>query len=296
MRRDGGRWPGAATRIVGLLGCPVSHSLSPSMHNAAFAEQDLDLVYIALPTPPERLGEVVRALGAVGAVGANVTVPHKERVVDLCDDLTAEARAVGAVNTLVWTRDGLLGDNSDAAGLEEVLRGDVGVAAGSAVVVLGTGGAARAAAVALGRLATRVVIVGRRPDAADDLADLAAGCGAAEAGGLDLADTEAVAEAVAAAHLVVNATPLGMGGERLPAPFQALTRSQVALDLVYNPPDTPFVEDARAAGAEAHHGLGMLVAQAGVSYRRWTGRDAPAGTMSAVALAAITGRGGEAAG
>jgi shikimate dehydrogenase len=288
-RPAAGPWPTSATRTVVLLGWPARHSLSPTMHNAAFAEQGIDLVYLALPTAPEDLGRVVGALGAVGTVGANVTVPHKQAVIPLCDALTEEAELVGAVNTLVWGADGLIGDNTDAAGLGLVLRDDLGLRAGTSVVVFGTGGAARAAAVALGRSGASVRIVGRRREAAAELAQLARTCGAHRATGVDLADAAATADAVRRSALAINATPLGMGGERLPGPFHALTRDQVALDLIYRPPETPFLADARAAGADPHHGLGMLVGQAALSYRRWTGRDAPVGTMSAVALAALSG-------
>lgn len=281
-------WPTAATRFVALLGWPARHSLSPEMHNAAFAEHRLDLVYLALPVPPERLLAVVEALGSVGAVGANVTVPHKQTVIAACDALTEEARLVGAVNTLSWGPDGLFGDNTDASGLQTVLSDDIGLRGGAACVVLGTGGAARAAAVALGRLGAQVTVVGRRPQAAAELAGLAGRCGAAGAQGIDLAEGELVASAVEEAAVLVNATPLGMSGESLPAPFHALRAQQVALDLVYRPPETPFLAAARAAGAETHHGLGMLVGQASASYRRWTGREAPVGTMSAVALRALT--------
>lgn len=281
-------WPGSATRPVALLGWPVRHSLSPAMHNAAFRELELDLVYLALPTPPAALGTVVAALGAVEAAGANVTVPHKEAVLARCDELTAEAELVGAVNTLCWTPDGLLGDNTDAVGLEQVLGGDLGLAVPTSAVLLGTGGAARAAVVALGRLGDPVTVVGRRPEAAQRLADLAAAAGSPETDAVDLADIDWVRSAVRGARLVMNATPLGMAGELLPDPFHELTGDQMAYDLVYNPPETPFLRDARARGAEAHHGLGMLVAQAAASFRRWTGQDAPTATMSAVAMAALS--------
>ncbi len=287
-RTSAAGWPTATTRLVALLGWPARHSLSPLIHNAAFREQELDLVYLALPTPPEALAEVVDALGQVEAVGANVTVPHKRAVVALCDRLTEEARLVGAVNTLTWGGDGLVGDNTDAIGLLEVLRDELGVPTGAATVVLGTGGAARACAVALGRLGLPVTFVGRRPEAAGDLADLATEAGAGASAAVDLADTAAVEDSVAAATLIVNATPLGMDGERLPEAFHALRPGQIAYDLVYAPPDTSFLRDAEDAGAETAHGLGMLVAQAAASYRRWTGHDAPVATMSAVALAALT--------
>ncbi len=288
MRR--GTWPTASTRPVALLGWPARHSLSPVMHNAAFAEQELDLVYLALPTPPEQLHTVVDVLATVEAVGANVTVPHKQHALQLCDVLTEEAALVGAVNTLVWGADGLLGDNTDAVGLAQVLHDEVGVAAGARAVVLGTGGAARAVAVALGRNGYEATFVGRRPDAAQELAELAGTCGSPAVDAGDLAEGDWVAQAVDRARLVVNATPLGMEGEPLPPPFQQLRPGQVAYDLVYSPPDTPFLLAAAAAGADAHHGLGMLVAQAAASYERWTGRAAPRGTMSAVATAALGAR------
>lgn len=280
----------ASTRLVALLGWPARHSVSPAMHNAAFEEQGLDLVYLALPTPPDRLHTVVDALAAVGAVGANVTVPHKGTALRLCDEVTDEGQLVGAVNTLVWTTEGLLGDNTDARGLHQVLSEELGLRSSLRTVILGTGGGARAVAVALGRMAADVTVAGRDDDAAADVAALAGDAGADAWSSTALADTTEVVRVVGAADLVINATPLGMRSERLPEPFHELRNHQVAYDLVYNPPETPFLADARAAGAEAHHGLGMLIAQAALSYRRWTGRDAPAATLSAAALAALSPR------
>lgn len=279
----------ARTRLVVLLGWPARHSLSPVLHNAAFRELDLDLVYLAMPTPPERLETVVAALGAVEVLGANVTVPHKEAVIELCDRLTEEAQVVGAVNTLLWDADGLVGDNTDALGLGHVLHDDLGVEGTIAAVVLGTGGAARACAVALGRIGADVTFVGRRPEAAARLATVAQREGAARTGAVDLGDLGTVTAVVSGCDLVVNATPLGLDGEPLPDPFMALHAGQIAYDLVYRPPETPFLVAAKEAGADAHHGLGMLVAQAAESFRRWTGNDAPAATMSAAGLAALVG-------
>lgn len=273
--------------MVALLGWPAAHSLSPVMHNAAFREQGLDLVYLALPTRPEDLSGVVAALGATGAVGANVTVPHKRAVVAACDVLTAEAELVGAVNTLSWTADGLVGDNTDASGLQTVLAEDVGVRTGDRAVLLGTGGAARAVAVALGRLGTDVTVIGRRVDAAEEVSELAERAGAREVDALDLAAVADVAVAVRSARVLVNATPLGMAGERLPDPFHSLEVGQIAYDLVYSPPNTPFLLSAAERGVDHHHGLGMLVGQAAAAYRRWTGIEAPAATMSAAAMAAL---------
>jgi len=283
-------WPTASTRIVVLLGWPARHSLSPELHNAAFRADGLDLVYLAVPTPPHAVHDVVAALGTVEAVGANVTVPHKRSVVEACDALTAEAQLVGAVNTLHWTEDGLIGDNTDARGLGEALTADLSPAPGERWVLFGTGGAARAAAVALGRLAGAVTVVGRRQAAAEEVAELAARTGASDVEVVLTEQGESLSAATAAARTVLNATPLGMAGEALPAPFMELRPGQVAYDLVYDPAETPFLAAARARGASGHHGLGMLVGQAAVSYERWTGRSAPRATMLAAATAALVAR------
>jgi shikimate dehydrogenase len=230
---------------------------------------------------------VVSALGAMEALGANVTVPHKVPVLALCDTRTEEADLIGAVNTLAWTTEGLLGDNTDATGLTDALAQDVGMAPGGTAVLVGTGGAARAAAVAAGRLGLRLTVAGRRPDAAADVAALTERAGGPSAAACDLADDAALEKAVSSAQLVINATPLGMAGENLPAPCQHLGPGQIAYDLIYSPPQTPFLRAAGARGAETHHGLSMLVAQAAASYRRWIGSEAPKDTMSAAALAAL---------
>lgn len=282
--RAAGPWPAASTRALGVLGWPVAHSLSPVMHNAALAHDGLDLTYLALPVPPDRLPEVVPALGVVGFRGANVTVPHKQAVMAACSVLTEEARLVGAVNTLTWDDGVLEGHNTDAVGLERALD-EVGAGRGPAVL-LGTGGAARAAVVALARRGAEVTVVGRRPDAARELADLGAGLDGALVHALAL-DGAGVADAVASADLVVNATPLGMDREALPTPFMSLSGGQTAYDLVYAPPDTPFLQAAAAAGAGAHHGLSMLVHQAAVAYERWTDRPAPISVMRAAAETAL---------
>ncbi len=282
----GAPWPTASTRPVVLLGSPVRHSLSPVIHNAAFREQGLDLIYLALPVDADDLLPVVETLGAVGAVGANVTVPHKLAVRAACDQLTDEAKLIGAVNTLAWTTEGLVGDNTDAAGLADAVLADGAAVAGQPWVVLGTGGSARAVAVAAGRIGCPITVVGRRVDAAQELADLAVRAGAPTGGVVDVANEAAVREVVAAARTVLNATPLGMAGEPLPDAFHALRPGQDAYDLVYGRA-TPFLTAAHEAGAGAHHGLGMLIGQAAASYRRWTGAQAPVATMSAAATAAL---------
>lgn len=264
----------ARTRLACLLGHPVAHSASPQIHTAAFAAAGVDAVYVAFDVSPGDLPAAVAGLRRLGVLGANVTVPHKRAVLALADARTPEANAVGAANTLLFDGDAVTADNTDARGLRTALERDVGLRSGDAAVIFGAGGAARAAAVALGRLGARVRVEARRADAAQDVTAVARAAGAAtgEAG---------------VPRLVVNATPLGLRGEALPDRFMGLSADQVALDLVYRHESTPFLRAARRAGAAAHDGLGMLVAQAAWSFERWTGLPAPVEDMARAARAAL---------
>ncbi len=291
-----GRWPTASTRLVALLGWPARYSLSPDIHGAAFDAMDLDLAYVVLPCRTADLPTVVAALAACDAVGANVTVPHKSAVVAHCDTLTDEARVVGAVNTLVFDADGVHGDNTDVSGILDDWQRSLGERALTRIVVFGTGGAARAAVVAGARRGARVDVVGRRIEVARDLAGLASTCGAsaAEAHALTSSGDAAIDDVIAAADVVVNATPLGMSGESLPGAFLGLSPGQVAHDLVYLPRDTPFLRAAAARGADTLGGIGMLVGQAAASLEQWTGRTAPVDVMRTAADAALAAAEGRA--
>ncbi|HEX6256834.1 MAG TPA: shikimate dehydrogenase [Euzebyales bacterium] len=262
----------AATGLLCLLGDPVAHSLSPQLHTAALAACGIDAVYVACRV--RDVPAAVDGLDALGALGANVTVPHKRAVWEHVNRRTAEAELIGAANTLFRDGGAWMADNTDAEGVRRVLADDMGVGSDHSVVVFGAGGAARAIAVALGRLRARVRIEARRPEQADIVAALAQTVGArALPGG-------------AAPDVVVNATPLGLHGERLPERYHDLADGQAALDLVYGPSPTPFVSDARARGLPAWDGLGMLVGQAAAAFERWTGRVAPVDVMRAAATAA----------
>ena len=268
-----------------LLGWPVAHSRSPAMHNAAAAHLGLPLRYRTLAVHPDEILDVVAELGRRGVRGANVTVPHKLAVMAACDELSEEARLVGAVNTLTWDRDAqgvrLEGHNTDAVGLERALAEDAGDLSGRRVLLVGTGGAARAAAVALTRSGARVAVAGRDPRACAAVLDVVTAtdlAGGAAAGIVDLLDDEALTRAVGEAEVVLNATSLGLHGEHLPDACERLRPDQVAYDLVYGDP-TPFLVAAAAAGAAAHGGLGMLVHQAAASFERWSGAEAPVGVM-----------------
>jgi len=281
-------------REIVLLGHPVAHSRSPAMHNAAFAELDLPFVYRALDVLPDDVTDAVRALERADVVGGNVTVPHKLAVAALCDRLTDEARLIGAVNTFWWEGVAgervLVGDNTDALGLERALREDLGLAtegpalAGRSAVLFGTGGAARAAVVALGRLGASITVTGRDAERAAGLAELVG----VPTDVVPLG-SERLAALVEAAFLVVNATSLGLAGEMLPEPFMRLRDDQVAYDLVYGDRPTLFLSTAAAVGAMSFGGQGMLLHQAALAFERWTGEAAPIAVMRE----ALTGRGRE---
>ena len=265
-----------------ILGWPLEHTLSPQIHNAAFNALDLEWRYEAWPTPNRRLGRTVKRIRTENELrGANVTMPHKESVVRFLDDTSGDAREIGAVNTLQKLGDKLIGHNTDVDGFREFLTGDAGYdVAGRRALVLGAGGAARAVVRALDELgAGHVSIAARNERVATEVAYL----GRPAATAVSWADATAVAEAC---DLVVNATPLGMEQET-PLPEARWREDQVVVDLVYRPPITPLMAAARAGGAVAWGGLGMLIHQAAASFRIWTGQDPPLETMSAAALHAL---------
>ena len=259
--------PTIPQRIFGVLGHPVAHSLSPALHNWAFAELGIPAAYLAFDKAPEELPDFLAAVRALPVAGLSVTIPHKVAVMEALDGISSLARRVGAVNTLFWDGDRLLGENTDISGFLEPLR-ELGRIPGSALV-LGAGGAARAVLAGLLDLGVaRVALANRSPDKARALAE--------EFGvGLVAWDDRQAADA----ELVVNTTPLGMSGERQdlsPWADICLSPSQVAYDLVYNPQKTRFLADAEGMGCRTIDGLAMFVAQARAQFRLWTGRDFPA--------------------
>jgi shikimate dehydrogenase len=271
---NNGRAITGSTRIVGVIGDPVGHSRSPAMHNAAFDALELDWVYVAFPVRRGEGAAAVRAVATLGLAGLNVTMPHKADAAAACDDLSPEAAALGAVNTVVNADGTLAGHSTDGDGFLRALD-DEGIAiAGQRAVIVGAGGAGRAIAHALGRIGTHVTVAARRPDAARSAASLAAG-GAAVA--LDELAVERF-------DVVVNATPVGMDGEPPPFDTALLHDGQFVFDTVY-PVETPLLREARARGVRAAGGLGMLVHQGALSFALWTGVEPPLEVMRAAASA-----------
>ncbi|WP_184042326.1 shikimate dehydrogenase [Roseospira visakhapatnamensis] len=265
--------PSGAARVAGVIGWPIGHSRSPRLHGTWLAWYGIDGAYVPLPTPPDRADEALRALPALGLVGANVTVPHKERAFRACDTLTDRARRVGAVNTLSITEmGGLHGDSTDGFGFLENLRhGAPGwdVTRGPAVV-LGAGGAARAVCAALLEAgAPAVRVLNRTVARAETLvADLD------EGGVMTVAPLADAAAALIDAALLVNTTSLGMVGQpSLVLDLAPLPPDALVNDLVYAPLETPLLAAARARGNGVVDGLGMLLHQGRPGFQAWFGVD-----------------------
>jgi shikimate dehydrogenase len=267
-----------STRLAAVIGDPVRHSLSPAIHNAAFAAADLDWVYVALPVATGDGHRAVEAMRTFGIDGLSVTMPHKAVVADAADDLTTAARSLGVANTLFRRDDRIVGDSTDGDGLVAAYRADFGSdLADRRVLVVGAGGAAASIVEAVGRAgAAEIVVTNRTAERAAKVADLAPQ--ARSSGPLN--ETE-----VAAYDVVVNATPVGMAGgpdpDGIPVPADGLRAGQHVIDTVYKPSVTPLLAAASAAGATVAGGTGMLLHQAALQFERWTGQPAPLPAMHA---------------
>ena len=272
----------ATTHLVGVIGWPVEHSLSPIIHNTAFIALDMDWVYLPLPVAPGRLRDALGGLGPLGFAGANVTMPHKSESAEIADVLSDDARLLHAVNTLVVGPAGLAGHNTDAPGFERFLRRDAGCdPSGRTAMIYGAGGAARACALALARAGIAgLAVAARETSRARGVLEML--------DGFDLETTAMPLEDAAShpAEIIVNATPLGAHGEELPLP--PVGAGTLVVDLLYRPTSTPLLAAAREAGAAAFGGLGLLLHQAAISFELWTGQQPPLAAMSAAALAELT--------
>lgn len=272
---------GGSTRVVGVIGWPVEHSLSPVIHNTAFIALAMDWVYVPMAVPPGSVPAALEGLSALGMVGANVTMPHKTEVAELIEDLSEDARRLRAVNTVVLGPDGPAGHNTDAPGFDRFLRRDAGFdPEGRSALIFGAGGAARACALALARAGlARLTVALRDPERAAQVRTTLDGLPT------QVEVVEFLRAASTEADLVVNATPLGLHGEELPIP--AVGPQSLVVDLLYRPTTTPMQVRAREAGAAAFGGLGLLLHQAALSFELWTGREPPLEAMSAAALAEL---------
>ncbi len=281
------------TALAFLLGHPVAHSLSPAMHQAAFAAVGLNAAYLPWDVAPDRLAAAVGGLRSLeNFLGANVTVPHKEGVASLLDGRTAEAETIGAVNTL-WREDGrLLGDNTDGAGfLAALTEAWPDRDPGQPAVLLGAGGAARAVAASLLRAgAGTLVLANRTPGRARELGEfLAARFPTARVVVEGLRPTWRL-EGIPPSCLLVNTSAVGLHADDPPLfDYAGLGPAMAVYDLIYNPPETPLLQAARSRGCATANGLGMLLHQGALAFERWTGVPAPREVMRTALLAAAGG-------
>lgn len=290
---------------LSLLGYPLSHSLSPVMHNAALAEAGLGgWQYDALPVPPDMLHKAVEWIRGGEYAGANVTVPHKETIIPFLDGLTPVAEAIGAVNTIVAQVGAkhlpgfanalplqLIGHNTDAAGLlADLYAHDVHIS-NKPVLILGAGGSARAAAAAVAPLGCEIRLAARRREQAQSLvSSLRSSNPQLPITAYDLTILD-LTRASRGAALILNCTPLGMSPNVNASPWlesAPFPRGAFVYDLVYNPAETMLARQARAAGLRAATGLGMLVEQGALAFELWTGKTAPRKLMREAASRFLT--------
>lgn len=251
-------------KLAGVIGWPVSHSLSPKLHNYWLEQYGIDGAYLPLAVRPGDLASVIRALPAMGFRGANLTIPHKEAVIPLLDSIDDTARAIGAVNTIVIEGDKIHGTNTDAYGFMENIRPHL-TGKGKAIL-LGAGGAAKAICHAL--LAegfSHISIINRTEARAQALA-------AHFGGRIDVQKWDKRSGLLEGADLLVNTTSLGLSGkEALDIDLEALPKTALVTDIVYNPLITPLLETAKANGNPVVDGLGMLIHQAVPGFDMWFG-------------------------
>ncbi|MEA5447115.1 shikimate dehydrogenase [Leptolyngbya sp. CCNP1308] len=270
------------TQLLGVIGDPIAHSLSPVMHNAALKELGVDYVYVAFPVAAEGLAAAIAGFAAIGVRGFSITIPHKQAILPLLATVTAEARAVGAVNTVWRTEQGWAGTNTDVAGFIAPLK-TLKSWTGSTALVLGNGGAARAIVAGCAQLGFESVqVVGRRAEALEAFQQ--GWVGSPLQPPLTVHPWEVLPSLLPTADLIVNATPLGMhtaaGQTPLAAEYLALAQSQaVVYDLIYTPRPTRLLALADQQGLMTLDGLEMLVQQGAAALAIWLDGPVPVATM-----------------
>jgi shikimate dehydrogenase len=263
------------TRIYGILGRPVAHSLSPAMHNAAFGALGVNGVYVAFPVTD--LAQAVAGLRGLNIQGVSVTIPFKEEIIPLLDELDPQAARMAAVNTVVRREGRLVGFNTDWLGAVSALNEQTDLK-GRQVLILGAGGAARAIAFGVQQQGGEVAVT-----------DVEAGKAQALARDLGLAALPLEALADSRATILINATPVGMAPDTQAIPInpELLDRFTLVMDIVYRPLDTRLWQEAKSRGCRAIDGLQRLIHQATAQFELWTGLPAPAAVMSQAAYAAL---------
>lgn len=274
------------TRILGVFGHPIAHSLSPVMHNAAIRALNIDYIYVPFHVVPENLERAVEGIRAMEIVGVNLTIPHKERVIGYLDEVSRYSMQIQSVNTIANVDGKLKGDTTDGPGFLRSAEAEWGKLNGCKTLIIGAGGSAKAVAFALAEIGSEIVLANRTRERAVELA----GClqQVFEAGKFRVAELEgqALSEELSGVDLVVNTTSVGMHPDvdGIPIPPELLHPNLLVYDLVYNPARTRLVTEAERRGARALSGLKMLVYQGALSFEMWTGLEAPVDVMQEAAV------------
>lgn len=276
-------------KILGIIGDPISHSLSPQMHTAALRRLRLPYRYLPFHVKPAELGRFIQMARECHLAGLNVTIPHKEKIIRYLDGITDEARRIGAVNTVFWKGKRLLGDNTDARGYLHSLKEDLEFSPRrKTVLILGAGGAARAIVDAcLATRVRRVILANRTLARAKVLSHHARQFWKTP---IEIAPLKAgvLKNCFPDIDLLINTTSVGLSGSRFHnLPLHLLPKKAVVSDLVYRPRMTPLLREARQRGFRVHEGLGMLLHQGALSFQIWTGQRPPLKIMKTALLDAL---------
>lgn len=276
------------TRVCGIIGDPIEHTLSPVMQNAAFREMGLDYIYLPFKVAEGNLSEAIDGLRALNMAGINVTIPHKVVVMPLLDDIDGLAGYIGAVNTIVNQGGSLKGYNTDASGFYQALTANKIEVSKKKIVILGAGGASRAIAFILADKGAELTILNRSLDSAQTIAERVFQALRTEikVGKLTVKNLEPVLDE---ADILVNTTSLGMSPDltETPVPARLLKKELVVFDIIYNPLKTRLIKEAEKEGARVLNGLEMLVRQGTAAFELWTGLKAPIEVMRKAARDAM---------
>jgi shikimate dehydrogenase len=271
------------TKLCGVIGDPIEHSLSPKMFNAAFRANDLDFTYVAMNVKKNGLAKAIEGMKALNIHGLNVTIPHKVKVVGYLDRVDPDAKMIGAVNTILNANGKLEGFNTDGTGAVRAIEESGTSLEGRNVVLIGSGGAARAIAFTFSNRVGKLTILNRHVHKSEKLAiELAKKTGRKVY--FEGLRKEALERAISEADMLVNATSVGMSPNCDASILDGslLRRDLVVFDIVYNPPETKLLKEATSIGAKAVNGIGMLVHQGAEAFRIWTSKEAPVRLMREV--------------
>ncbi|MCK8817472.1 shikimate dehydrogenase [Natroniella sulfidigena] len=282
----------SSTKLVGLLGDPVEHSKSPLMHNAVLEKLGLNYRYLAFQVKSEEVKEALEGIRALGIKGVNVTIPHKEAVINNLDDLSKEAELIGAVNTIENKEGRLIGHNTDGQGFVRALAEEVGFSAqGKKILIIGAGGAAKAVAFQLGlEGADELYVANRTFETAANLAsNLEEKLNLSKVEALRL-EEEYLKNNLPKLDLIVDTTPIGMYPQIDVEPVigdELIEKASLVTDLVYNPVETVLLKRAKKLGVKTVSGLGMLIYQGAIAFEIWTGQEADVETMKDAILSQL---------